>query len=134
MKNRLLLPVQLSRPVGTLAVSFFALQATMAVSALAQDDESVGLDTIIVTATKTEQDLQDVPVSLSVLDGDRLDLIKGGGDDPLFLSGRVPSLNIETSFGRIFPRPSIRGLGNTDFDFNASQPVSYIYDEVVRSE
>ncbi|MEO0611997.1 MAG: TonB-dependent receptor [Pseudomonadota bacterium] len=100
-------------------------------SAAAQEDESAGLDTIIVTATKTEQDLQDVPVSLSAIDGDRLELIKGAGDDPLFLSGRVPSLNIETSFGRIFPRPSIRGLGNTDFDFNASQPVSYIYDEVI---
>ena len=57
--------------------------------------------------------------------------MRGGGDDTLFLSGRVPSLNIETSFGRIFPRPGVRGLNNTDFDLNASQPVSYIYDEVV---
>ncbi len=99
--------------------------------ASAQDSDGPGLDTIIVTATKTEQNLQDVPVSLSAVDGETLDLIKGGGSDPLFLSGRVPSLNIETSFGRIFPRPGIRGLNNTDFDFNASQPVSYIYDEVV---
>ena len=57
--------------------------------------------------------------------------MRGGGDDTLFLSGRVPSLNIETSFGRIFPRPGVRGLNNTDFDLNASQPVSYFYDEVV---
>ena len=117
------------KSICALGVSLFALGAVM--PAMAQDENEGGLDTIIVTATKTEQDLQDVPVSLSAIDGDRLDLIKGGGDDPLFLSGRVPSLNIETSFGRIFPRPSIRGLGNTDFDFNASQPVSYIYDEVV---
>ena len=48
-----------------------------------------------------------------------------------FLSGRVPSLVIESSFGRAFPRFYIRGLGNPDFDLNASQPVSMMVDEVV---
>ena len=43
----------------------------------------------------------------------------------------MPSLNIESSFGRTFPRFYIRGLGNTDFDLNASQPVSLVYDDVV---
>jgi iron complex outermembrane receptor protein len=45
---------------------------------------------------------------------------------------RVPSLNIESSYGRAFPRFYIRGLGNTDFDLNASQPVSLVYDDVVQ--
>ena len=54
-----------------------------------------------------------------------------GGTDIRGLSGRVPSLNIESSFGRTFPRFYIRGLGNTDFDLNASQPVSLVYDDVV---
>ena len=57
--------------------------------------------------------------------------INSGGADIRGLSGRVPSLNIESSFGRTFPRFYIRGLGNTDFDLNASQPVSLIYDDVV---
>ncbi|MBL8305591.1 MAG: TonB-dependent receptor, partial [Rubrivivax sp.] len=48
------------------------------------------------------------------------------------LAGRVPSLNIESSFGRAFPRFYIRGIGNTDFDLNASQPVSLVYDDVVQ--
>jgi len=52
--------------------------------------------------------------------------------DIRFLSGRVPSLNIESSYGRAFPRFYIRGLGNTDFDLNASQPVSLVYDDVVQ--
>jgi len=43
----------------------------------------------------------------------------------------VPSLHIESSFGRTLPRFYIRGLGNTDFDLNASQPVSLVYDGVV---
>ena len=40
--------------------------------------------------------------------------INSGGADIRGLSGRVPSLNIESSFGRTFPRFYIRGLGNTD--------------------
>jgi iron complex outermembrane receptor protein len=47
------------------------------------------------------------------------------------LSGKLPSLLIESSFGRTFPRFYMRGLGNTDFDLLASQPVSLIYDDVV---
>ncbi len=38
---------------------------------------------------------------------------------------------MESSFGRAFPRFYIRGLGNTDFDLNASQPVSMVVDDVV---
>src|SRR3546814_657468 len=36
------------------------------------------------------------------------------------------------SFGRAFPRFYIRGLGNTDFDLNGSQPVSLVYDDIVQ--
>ena len=35
------------------------------------------------------------------------------------------------SNGRVAPRFYIRGLGNTDFDLAASQPVSIVMDEVV---
>ena len=52
--------------------------------------------------------------------------------DVRVLSGRVPSLVMESSFGRAFPRFYIRGYGNTDFDLNASQPVSYVVDEIVQ--
>src|SRR5262249_16923406 len=46
--------------------------------------------------------------------------------------GRVPSLNVESSFGRAYPRFYIRGYGNSDFHLNASQPVSLVYDDVVQ--
>jgi len=86
---------------------------------------------ITVTARKVEEDIQDVPVSVSTLQGEDLDVITTGGVDVRALSGRVPSLVMESSFGRAFPRFYIRGLGNTDFDLNASQPVSMVVDEVV---
>ena len=121
---------RLSRSLG-LCASIAAIATSQSAFAQETDDGAAqeaesGLNTILVTATKATEDSQDVPISLSVLDTDTLTQLRGDGGDTLFLSGRVPSLNIETSFGRIFPRPGIRGLNNTDFDFNASQPVSYI--------
>jgi iron complex outermembrane recepter protein len=109
------------------------LFATTAMPAFAQDapaDEE-GLSEIIVTAQRREENLQDVPLSITALGGENLAAIQSGGLDVRGLSGRVPSLLIESSFGRTFPRFYIRGLGNTDFDFNASQPVSLVYDDVV---
>lgn len=43
----------------------------------------------------------------------------------------MPSLQVESSNGRYAPRFYIRGLGNVDFDFTASQPVSVVLDDVV---
>jgi iron complex outermembrane receptor protein len=94
-------------------------------------DQPAGVGEIIVTAQRRSERLQDVPVSVSTVDRQELAAISTGGADIRGLSGRVPSLNIESSFGRTFPRFYIRGLGNTDFDLNASQPVSIVYDDVV---
>ncbi len=86
---------------------------------------------IVVTAQRREENLKDVPLSVAAISGDKLDAIQAGGSDIRGLSARIPSLNVESSFGRTFPRFYIRGLGNTDFDLNASQPVSLVYDDVV---
>lgn len=90
------------------------------------------LDVITVIAQKREQNLQEVPVSVAVLSGEKLNAFTTGGQDVRLLSSRLPSLQIESSFGRAFPRFYVRGLGNTDFDLNASQPVSLVYDGVVQ--
>ncbi|GAB3315773.1 TonB-dependent receptor [Luteimonas notoginsengisoli] len=94
--------------------------------------QAATLDTVEVTAQRRVENVQDVPVSISTVDTEQLAVLASGGADIRFLSGRVPSLNIESSYGRAFPRFYIRGLGNTDFDLNASQPVSLVYDEVVQ--
>ena len=111
------------------------LAAGWAAPAAAQDAapaaEAGGLGDIVVTAQRREESLKDVPIAVSVLSGDALGAITSTGSDVRALAGRVPSLNIESSYGRSFPRFYIRGLGNTDFDLNASQPVSLVYDDVV---
>jgi len=110
-----------------------AAQSTAAppATAPAAGDQQGGVQEIVVTAQRRAENVQDVPVSVGIVDRQQLAAINTGGADIRGLSGRVPSLNIESSFGRTFPRFYIRGLGNTDFDLNASQPVSVVYDDVV---
>ena len=116
---------------AALALAFSA--AGFAPPALAQASNEVGkLQTITVTAERREENIKDVPSSVFSLSGEKLDIINSSGQDVRMLSGRVPSLNIESSFGRAFPRFYIRGYGNTDFRSNASQPVSLVYDGVVQ--
>ena len=103
-----------------------------AAAAQAQQSEPVVLETVYVTAERRAENVQEVPVSVTAIGGEKLTVLGSGGEDVRFLSARIPSLLIESSFGRAFPRFYIRGLGNTDFDLNASQPVSLIYDDVVQ--
>jgi hypothetical protein len=98
-------------------------------NALAQSNAI--LEEIVVTATKREEALQDVPISVATMSGERLNSIFTGGEDVLALANRVPGLYAESSNGRAAPRFYLRGLGNIDFDLAASQPVSFIMDEVV---
>jgi iron complex outermembrane receptor protein len=108
------------------------LALAFAGGAIAQDAKPNVLAPVVVTAERRAENIKDVPVSVSTIGGETLDVLNSGGEDIRFLSGRVPSLNIESSFGRAFPRFYIRGYGNTDFRLNASQPVSLIVDDVVQ--
>src|SRR5882762_9477111 len=98
----------------------------------AEETDSGTVAEVIVTATRREERLLDVPVSASALSGESLDALGSSGQDIRQLAFSVPSLNIESSNGRTFPRFYIRGYGNTDFHSFASQPVSLIYDDVVQ--
>jgi iron complex outermembrane receptor protein len=115
-----------------------ALVLALPTMAIAEDADTAKqkkegqLDVVTVTAERREENLQEVPISITTLGDEKLAVLASGGNDIRFLSARLPSLNIESSYGRAFPRFYIRGLGNTDFDLNASQPVSLIYDDVVQ--
>jgi len=99
-------------------------------TALAQEDSV--LEEIVVTAQRREENLQEVPISVTTLSGARFDNLFEAGEDIRALATRVPSLYAESSNGRLAPRFYLRGLGNTDFDLAASQSVSIIMDEVVQ--
>lgn len=114
-------------------VLFFVVMLSTPLTAVAEEEteEVYTLEDVVVTARKREQLSFEVPLSVSTIRGDKSDALRASGLDLRFLSNRTPSLQMESSFGRVFPRFYIRGLGNTDFDLNASQPVSVLYDGVV---
>jgi iron complex outermembrane receptor protein len=111
-----------------LAPPLLAQDAPAAAEAPAKNE----LGTITVTAEKRTENLQEVPISISVVTPEKLEAFGQSGDGVLQLASRLPSVYAETSYGREFPRFYIRGLGNGDFDLNASQPVSMVYDDIVQ--
>ena len=128
-------PTPRNKPFMHHALASAALMAlaSLHVGAQAQSAAPAGeLQVVTVTAERRVENIRDVPSSVTALQGEILDVINTSGMDVRGLSGRVPSLNIESSFGRAFPRFYLRGYGNTDFRLNASQPVSLVYDDVVQ--
>lgn len=121
------------RPLPT-AIAFSAL-TILPLQALAVEGGTPTTSTlknVTVTAEKRPEDIQKVPIAISVLDSEKLQAYGEAGDSLIQLTGRSPSLQVESSYGRTFPRFYIRGLGNTDYDANASQPVSLVYDDIVQ--
>jgi len=115
--------------------AFAAATLLAAQSVYAEESEGekvVGLEVIEVTARKRVENVQEVPVAVSAIQGASLDAYSSAAMDIRFMNARVPSLSVESSFGRTFPRFYMRGLGNSDFDLNASQPVSLVVDGVVQ--
>jgi iron complex outermembrane recepter protein len=119
-------------PAAAITVALLTPNASWAADTASPEAASGALDEVIVTATRREEKLQDVPISTSVLAGDSLAVLGDSGQDIRQLAFKVPSLNIESSNGRTFPRFYIRGYGNTDFTSFASQPVSLVYDDIVQ--
>jgi len=119
----------LNRLLGATAVAIWLGAASAAAQEATPDPGRI--DVIIVNAQQRDENLQDVPISVAALTEDKLDALFTGGEDVLALATRVPGLYAESSNGRAAPRFYIRGLGNTDFDLAASQPVSVIMDDVV---
>ena len=72
----------------------------------------LAIEEIIVTAQKREQGLQDVPVSVSVMSGDKLD--ETGIQSMDEFAAYVPNLQINTTaFSTVF----IRGLGYVNYSY-----------------
>jgi iron complex outermembrane recepter protein len=127
----------LNRPLFlTAAIAMIAAGGAWTSPASAQEAPPAAsegeIDTIYVVAQRRTENLQDVPIAATAISSARVGELLSGGGDVLSLAGRAPGLNVESSNGRVAPRFYIRGLGNTDFDLAASQPVSVVIDDVVQ--
>ena len=110
---------KLSRRVlgGATAALLMGGMSFTATSAMAQGLE---LEEITVTAQRREQAIEEVPLSVSTMSGERLTSMFEAGETVLAMANRLPGLYAESSNGRLAPRFYMRGLGNTDFDLAAS--------------
>lgn len=86
---------------------------------------------IVVTAQRRSENLRDVPISVTAVSGSELSNLSSGGGDLRVLASRVPNVNAESTFGRVYPRFYIRGLGNDDYTVTAQSPVEMYIDDVV---
>ncbi len=95
-------------------------------AAQAASPEMPGLETVIVTARRTAENIQDVPVAISAMSN--ADLKREQINTPQDLQGRVPSLVIAPNGQmRNTESPAIRGQGA---QFGTSPGVVIYYDEV----
>jgi outer membrane receptor protein involved in Fe transport len=112
-------------PIVGLAVSLTLLTGT----AVAQDSE--GLEEIIVTATKREQTLQDVPVAVSVTSVETIN--KASIQDVSDLASIIPSLRVTTLQTSTNTNFIIRGFGNGANNPGIEPSVGVFIDGVYRS-
>ena len=112
-------------PIVGLAVSLTLLTGT----AVAQDGE--GLEEIVVTATKREQTLQDVPVAVSVTSVEAIN--KASIQDVTDLASIIPSLRVTTLQTSTNTNFIIRGFGNGANNPGIEPSVGVFIDGVYRS-
>jgi iron complex outermembrane receptor protein len=104
---------------GTLAIGAFAVQPAFA-------DDQGGIETVVVTAEKTAENINDVGMSINAISGD--DLLANGVTDPSALSKVTPGfVYARSAYGQ--PVYTMRGIGFYDTAFNASPGVSVYMDE-----
>ncbi|MGQ0428510.1 MAG: TonB-dependent receptor, partial [Gammaproteobacteria bacterium] len=73
-----------------------AVAIALALPAPAAFAQDTTLEPVMVTAQRRVENVQQVPISVTAVGDEKLDVLASGGDDVRFLSGRVPSLLIES--------------------------------------
>lgn len=108
----------------------------LAGTAFAQDDDAdaveedsiARLGTVTVTAQKREQNIQDVPVSVAVVDKEQLE--NNQFRDPTQLTTLAPSVNFQGGFAPSSTNFNIRGVGSYAFEGGIQPSVSLIVDGI----
>jgi iron complex outermembrane receptor protein len=105
----------------------------MALPAVAQEQEAQE-DTdlpgeIIVTAQKREQNLQDVPVAISVVGGDQI--ANSGAYNIEGIQSLIPTLNFRKGGTTLNSALFLRGVGTINFSIAAEPSVAVVLDGVV---
>ena len=102
---------------------------SFAQDAPAVEEDTTGIDEIIVTAQRREENLQDVPISVSAFGAKQIE--EKGLTDVSRLEGLVPGF----TFGRsgADARPAIRGVRTESVDVNADTTIGLFVDGIYQS-
>ena len=113
--------------LGSTALALGIAAPVMAQDAPADDDSAN--NEIIVTAQKRSQNIQDVPVAVSVISGAALEA--QGGINIENAQYLVPSLNFRKSGSALNQSLYLRGVGTTTFSIGGEPSVGTVLDGVV---
>jgi iron complex outermembrane recepter protein len=124
------------RKIITTSVISVAMATTsslaMAQATQPETEGQGGLEEIIVTATKRNENLQDVPVAVSAITAAAL--ANQGVFETSDLNHAMPNLQVSSPYGETQPNFSVRGVGvGTEFNANAASPVGVYVDEVYQA-
>ena len=112
---------------AALSALVFAGSVTAAGPAAAQQGDAsadVGLEEIIVTARKRDENLQDVPISITAFTADSIE--QRGIESVYDIARLTPNLSFNQTYGRVFDRPVIRGMSQ----ILGERTVSFVVDGV----
>ncbi len=117
-------------PVSLVALAVALLPATALAQGMAPAaDPDTGIAEIVVTAQRREENLQDVPISVSAFGAKQI--AEKGLTDVSRLEGLVPGF----TFGRsgVDARPAIRGVRTESVDVNADTTIGFFIDGIYQS-
>ena len=118
-------------PFMIASIAAVLIAASVSMPAHSEDSKNAGgfvMDEIIITATKREEKLQDVPISVSAFDGDFLD--NTGVTSLTELEQYTPSLSIKTGSQSRATAIRIRGIGSQGSNSGIDPSVGVFIDGV----
>ena len=114
------------------AIALVAGVATPSIIVHAQDAGALMLEEVVVSATRRQENLQDVPVAVSAITGEALR--ENGIFQTNDLNNAAPNLQVASPYGEQQPNFSLRGVGvGTEFNANSASPVGVYVDEVYQT-
>jgi iron complex outermembrane receptor protein len=107
-----------------LSCSHMAFAQQSAAPAATPEDQSAGLEEIIVTSRKVAEKLQSTPVTVSVVSGQMLQELDI--DRPEDLARLTPGFHYEETGARYFNKPTIRGLTVNSIEYANQKAQTFI--------
>ena len=116
---------------GSASITAFSLGLILTAAPAVAQDEPTYIEEIVVQAQRRDQNLSDVPVSVSVVTGAEIDA--SGIKDMFDMQQNVPGLIVGQSQTTTSSNFAIRGIGSTANNFGVESSVGLYVDGVYRS-